>query len=112
MKKKLSILTYSLASGGAERVVSILLEALKDDFDIHLVLMNDTIFYTIPKGIKVAYLEQSDARESGVLKLLKLPYLAFKYKRFCQKNEIAISLSFMNRPNYINTMAKLLGVKS
>ena len=33
-KKKLSILTYSLASGGAERVISILLSELYQQFDI------------------------------------------------------------------------------
>jgi len=32
LNKKLSILIYSLASGGAERVVSILLNELKDKY--------------------------------------------------------------------------------
>ena len=109
MKKKLSILIYSLASGGAERVVSILLDELKDKYDITLFLMNETIFYKIPKDIKIFYLENSYPRESGIKKLLKLPFLAWRYKKL---NSAEVSLSFMNRPNYISILAKILGMKS
>jgi len=59
MKKNLSILIYSLASGGAERVVSILLNELKEKYNITLVLMNNTIFYDLPSDIKIMYLENS-----------------------------------------------------
>ena len=107
MKKKLSILIYSLAGGGAERVVSILLNTLQNRFDITLVLMNETIEYEIPDGIRVEFLEKSNPKESGLLKLVKLPLLAYKYKQFCKKNSIAISLSFMNRPNYINVLSSV-----
>ena len=108
-KKRLSILIYSLASGGAERVVSILLNELPNKYDITLVLMKNKIEYDIPKEIKIAFLEDSDPYESGIAKLLKLPYLGFRYKRFCKENQITVSLSFMNRPNYINIFAKLFG---
>lgn len=108
MKKSLSILIYSLASGGAERVVSILLNELKNDFDTTLILMNDTIFYELPKDIEIIYLEKSNPHESGIKKLLKLPFLGFKYRSL---NKSDISLSFMNRPNYINIFAKIFGMK-
>lgn len=110
-KKKLSILIYSLACGGAERVVSILLNELKDKFDITLVLMNNTIIYDISKNQKIVYLEKSDPYESGLIKFLKLPFLGFRYKNICKKNNIDISLSFMNRPNYINIIASLFDNK-
>lgn len=109
MKKKLSILIYSLASGGAERVVSVLLDELKEKYEITLFLMNDTIFYDIPKNIKIIYLENSNPSESGIKKLLKLPVLAWKYKKL---NDSDISVSFMNRSNYINIIAKILEFKS
>lgn len=109
MKKKLSILIYSLASGGAERVVSILLNALKEKYEITLFLMNDIVFYDIPEDIKIVYLEKSNPKESGIKKLLKLPFLAWKLKKYNKNN---ISISFMNRANYINILAKIFGMKS
>ena len=109
MKTKLSILIYSLASGGAERVVSLLLNELKQKYDITLFLMNDTIFYDIPHDLELIYIENSDPQESGIRKLVKLPLLAWKYKKL---NKSEISLSFMNRPNYINILAKLFGMRS
>jgi N-acetylgalactosamine-N,N'-diacetylbacillosaminyl-diphospho-undecaprenol 4-alpha-N-acetylgalactosaminyltransferase len=108
LHKKISILIYSLASGGAERVVSILLKELKG-YEIELILMNDTIFYDVPKDIKIKYLEKSNPFESGIKKLLKLPLLGFKYKKFIKNSDV--SISFMNRPNYINVFAKLFGSK-
>lgn len=108
MKKKLSILTYSLASGGAERVISILLPELQKEYEVTLFLMNDTIFYDIPKDTKIVYLENSNPNENGITKLLKLPILGWKYK-ILNKNS-HISLSFMNRPNYINALAKIFGM--
>lgn len=113
--KRVSILIYSLASGGAERVTSILLEELnilKNRYKITLVLMSDIIFYDIPKDIDIIYLENSKFFESGSKKFLKLPFLAWKYKNFCKKNSIDVSLSFMNRPNYINTISKFFGNKA
>ena len=111
MKKNLSILIYSLGSGGAERVVSLLLEFLKEYFNVTLVLMNNTIHYEVPKNIQVFYLEESSIYESGILKLLKIPFLAYRYRKLCTQYNIDTSLSFMNRPNYINVIAKLLGNK-
>ncbi len=107
--KSISILIYSLASGGAERQVSYMVNSLYKHYDITLVLMNDTIHYKIPQSLKIVYLEKSDPFESGIKKLLKLPLLGWKYKRFCKKNGIDVSLSFMTRPNYINAFAKLFG---
>ncbi|MDF1875195.1 glycosyltransferase [Sulfurimonas sp. SAG-AH-194-I05] len=112
MKKNLAILIYSLASGGAERVVSILLNEFKYKYNITLVLMNDTMFYDIPKDTKIIFLEKSDPKENGIYKLLKLPLLGFQYKNICKENNIDVSLSFMNRPNYINTFSRLTGNNS
>ncbi len=111
MKQKLSILIYSLAGGGAERVVSILLQELEDKYDITLVLMRNKIDYDIPKNITIKFLENSNPNEHGIKKLLKLPLLGLKYKKFCQNNRIDISLAFMNRPSYVSIFAKLFGNK-
>ncbi len=108
-KKNISILIYSLAGGGAERVVSILLHELREEFNVILVLMHDKIDYDIPKETKIQLLEDSTPNENGIKKLLKLPLLGLKYKKFCQENSIDISLSFMNRPSYIAIFSKIFG---
>jgi N-acetylgalactosamine-N,N'-diacetylbacillosaminyl-diphospho-undecaprenol 4-alpha-N-acetylgalactosaminyltransferase len=108
-KKKLSILIYSLAGGGAERVVSILLHELNEQYDITLVLMRNKIDYEIPKDTRIYFLEDSNPYEHGIKKLLKLPLLGFKYKKFCKDNRIDISLAFMNRPSYVAIISKIFG---
>jgi N-acetylgalactosamine-N,N'-diacetylbacillosaminyl-diphospho-undecaprenol 4-alpha-N-acetylgalactosaminyltransferase len=108
MRKKISIFINSIAAGGAERVVSLLLNELKNDFDIYLVLLNKKIEYDIPEGQKIFYLNQPE-KENGIVKIIKLPYLALRYKHFCKKNKIETSLSFLKRANYINCLSRIYG---
>jgi N-acetylgalactosamine-N,N'-diacetylbacillosaminyl-diphospho-undecaprenol 4-alpha-N-acetylgalactosaminyltransferase len=109
---KISILIYSLAGGGAERVVSQLLQNLKkQNIDVTLVLMNNTIVYEIPKDTVIHYLENSSPFELGVFKFLKLPLLAFRYQTFLRNENITVSLSFLTRPNYINSLANFYNTK-
>lgn len=111
-KPRISLLLYSMAGGGAERVASVLLDELKEKFDITLVLMCDRIEYELPQGQKIYFLERSNPFESGVLKLFKLPFLAWRYAHFCRLNGIDASFSLTNRPNYINILSKLFGSTS
>lgn len=111
MKKNLSIFLYSLASGGAERVASLLLKYLHTNYNITLVLMREKIEYEIPKNVKIHYLENSHPFENGFIKLVKLPFLALKYKAFCKKNSIDISFALMNRPSYVAIISKIFGNK-
>ncbi|MET7030259.1 glycosyltransferase [Sediminicola luteus] len=104
---KIAIFIYSMAGGGAERVVSYLLPYIKNKgIDVVLVLMNSTIAYDLPKDIPIHYLETSKAKEHGSLKLVKLPLLAYKYARLLKKLEITHSFSLLTRPNYINVMSR------
>lgn len=110
--KKVAILIYSLDAGGAEKVVSLLLPQLQQNFDVTLVLMNRTIKYDLQGFNKIYYLEDSSPTESGILKFLKLPLLAYKYALFCKKNRIDISLSLLSRPNFIALLSKYFTNKS
>ena len=109
-KKRISLLINSIEAGGAERVATSLLFYLKDDFEIHLVLLNNTIEYILPAG-QTVYCFNQPYGENSILKILKLPILAHRYKQYCKKNNINGSLSFLGRSNYVNCLSKMLGLK-
>lgn len=105
MKPALLIFINSLRSGGAERVVSQLLIHMKDEFDIHLALYSHIIEYDIPEGIKILDLKQSE-NDGQMTMLLKLPWLSYKVSRYCKRHAINHSISFLNRPCYINALMR------
>lgn len=109
-KKKISIFIISLYSGGAERVVSILLNQLADTFDIHLILLQPIVEYNIPANQKITVLDKYPSK-NNILNILKIPFLAIRYYQFLLKNNITTSFSFLNRPNFIAGFLKIFGWK-
>ncbi|TBR78592.1 glycosyltransferase [Campylobacter novaezeelandiae] len=109
--QKLAIFIYSLGSGGAERVVATLLPILNMKFEVHLILMNDKISYKIPE-CKIHFLEKSYPNENSLMKFLKLPFLALRYKKLCKELNINTQFVFLNRPNYIALLSRVFGLKT
>ncbi len=107
IKPKLLIFINTLQSGGAERVVSLLLGHLKDDFEIHLALYSNFIEFNIPPEIKILQLNEPLVQDKTI-RFLKLPYISWKVYRYCKKNKINISVAFLYRPCYINALMKSL----
>ena len=105
IKPKLLIFINTLQSGGAERVVSLLLGHLKDDFEIHLALYCNIIDYAIPPEIKILNLQQP-LIQNRLSRLFKIPFLSHKVYRYCKNNGINISVAFLYRPCYINALMK------
>ena len=105
IKPRLLIFINTLQSGGAERVVSLLLGHLKDEFEIHLGLYSKMIDYAIPPEIKILDLGQPLVQDK-IVRFLKLPYISWKVYRYCKKNGINISVAFLYRPCYINALMK------
>ncbi len=107
MKPKLLIFINSLKLGGAERVVSHLLQHLNNDFEIHLALYSREIEFDIPANIPVFDLQQSlDEKPFSVF--LKIPLLSYRLYRYCKRNKINTSVAFLNRPCYINALMRTL----
>lgn len=111
MKKNKNILIFctSMQKGGAERVISLLLKEFENEKDIkvHFMMMEEGIDYNLPKSIIPIIL--SNSKKSGVKKLLELPFIAMKLKKYIKENNINIVMSFLYRPNYINILAKIFG---
>ena len=105
IKPKLLIFINTLQSGGAERVVSLLVGHLKDDFEIHLGLYCNIIDYEIPPEIKILDLKQP-LKQPRVIRLFKIPFLSYKVYKYCKQNNIKISVAFLYRPCYINALMK------
>jgi len=105
IKPKLLIFINTLQTRGAERVVSLLLNHLKNDFEIHLALYSNYIDYTIPPEVQVFHLNQP-LLQNKVVRFLKLPNMSLKIYRYCKKNGINNSVAFLYRPCYINAIMK------
>ncbi|MBP6432289.1 MAG: glycosyltransferase [Ferruginibacter sp.] len=105
IKPKLLIFINTLQSGGAERVVWLLLNHLKDDFELHLALYSNYVDFKIPDEVKVFQLNQP-LKQNRVLRLLKLPFISHKVYKYCINNHINTSVAFLYRPCYINALLK------
>ena len=107
--KNILILCATMQKGGAERVISLLLKELENEKNIkvHFMMMEYGVEYDLPKYITPIIL--SNSKKSGVKKLLELPFIAMKLKKYIKENNINIVMSFLYRPNYINILAKIFG---
>ena len=105
IKPKLLIFINTLQTGGAERVVSLLLNHLKNDFEIHLALYSNIVDYAIPPEIKILDLQQP-LLQNKIIRFLKLPQISLQVYRYCKKNGINNSVAFLYRPCYINAIMK------
>ncbi len=106
---KTVFLINALEKGGAEGVVATLLKYIQSDPDLspYLFLLEDKIDYTIPESIPIH--AGSYNHKSNLIKLLKIPFLAHKLKRFCKDNQISTVISFLERSNFTNILARLSG---
>lgn len=106
----LVLLINSLGNGGAERVVSILLDCLRQQGKpVQLVCLERNNFYAIPEDMSVVYLSDFNGQEPGWKKLLYLPVFAWKLRRLVKAQSIAVVQSHVYRANYVNGLARLFG---
>ncbi len=111
-KQEVAVFINSLEVGGAEKVISLLLNNFYNEFDIHLILLNKTIGFYLPAEIKIKVIDDSALKtETRILDILKIPFLAYRLKKYLESNNIRLCFSILNRPNYINCFARLLGWK-
>jgi N-acetylgalactosamine-N,N'-diacetylbacillosaminyl-diphospho-undecaprenol 4-alpha-N-acetylgalactosaminyltransferase len=101
-KQNITILCISLGSGGAEKVISLLLKSLKNDYNVSLVLFYNTIHFPIPKEVNVVFLSEKGPDRPFYLKAIDTLRFIIKYNRFVKREKISVSISFLAFPNLIN----------
>ena len=111
-KQNISILCTSLASGGAEKVISLLLKELKNDFNVSLVLFYEDVHFPIPEEVKVIFLNNKKSNRSKFLKLLDPVVFTHRYHKLIKKENISISVSFLAFPNLVNGVIAMLNKKN
>jgi glycosyltransferase involved in cell wall biosynthesis len=103
---KIVILINSLESGGAERVVSNLLNLWVEKNECYLILIHNYKFYELDSRVKIINLDEPKEL-SGVVKLLRLPILAYKLSGIIKRNNFTKVISFLTRANYLNVLSKI-----
>ena len=109
--QKITFLINSLSSGGAEKVLATIANSLVNDYYVEIIFLEKNEFYKLDKRVKKTYLSNFNGNENGIKKLFYLPILAWKLKKYIQKNNIKLIQSHVYRANYINVLAKILGAK-
>jgi glycosyltransferase involved in cell wall biosynthesis len=102
--KKIVFLINSLEGGGAERVVSTLLNNFVDRYDCYLILLDNKISYEIDSKIKLISFDFS--YKNGLVKFLSLPLLSYKLIQIIKQYGFTKIVSFSHRSNYINILSK------
>jgi len=112
--KKITFFINSLTSGGAQKVLSVIItELIHQQFDVELIAIEkeEDNVHTLPKEVKRTYLSELSKDDSNLKKLLYLPYIALKLKHHIKKNNIQLVQSHISRANLSNILAKLFGAK-
>lgn len=104
--KKIVILINSLESGGAERVVSNLLNLWVEEYECYLILIHNYQFYEIDNKVKIISLDEAKDF-SGFVKFLRLPILAYKLSKIIKTYKFDNIISFLTRANYINVLSNI-----
>ncbi len=102
---KILFVINSLNFGGAERVMSQLINSLQGDFEIHLALYHQIFDYKIPVSVKIIDLAE-DEKNGNAKIFLRLPLIAYKLKKYCRKHNIGTVVTFLNRACYIAALMK------
>jgi glycosyltransferase involved in cell wall biosynthesis len=105
-KPNISVLGMTMGSGGAEKVISLFLPKLMNDYNVTLVLFYDISHFEIPDDLPKEILIKNK-NLSTFQKIFLFPIAFFRYMSFIKKNRITVSVSFLTRPNCINGLLKI-----
>ena len=99
-----SLLIGALNSGGAERVVSHLSHILSKDYDVHVILFEDTVMEYECGGV-LHNLNVPAKKCSIIAKLGLLRKRVKALKVLTRKQKLDCVISFLDSPNFVNLLA-------
>jgi len=112
LKQHVTLFINSLTSGGAERVLSVIItELIRQNIAVTLLCIEKDNIYTLPKEVNIIYLSKLTKHDSNIKKFLYLPYLALKLKKYIKENHTPLIQSHIYRANFTNLLAKVFGAK-
>jgi N-acetylgalactosamine-N,N'-diacetylbacillosaminyl-diphospho-undecaprenol 4-alpha-N-acetylgalactosaminyltransferase len=109
--KKVAIFINNLMGGGAERIVSYLLNEGYERFEMHLILLENQIAYEIPPPGKVRVYQLEGAKNSGISTVLKMKKLSRTLQHYLEEQKIDTLFSLLNRCNLLACRVKKNGWK-
>ncbi|RLA84391.1 MAG: glycosyltransferase [Epsilonproteobacteria bacterium] len=105
-QRKIVFLINSLDCGGAERVVSTLLNSLINKYECHIILMHNSMFYKLDRRVNIIHMNEKN-NLSAILKLIRLPIVAYKLSQIIKQYNFDSVVSFLSRSNYINIISNI-----
>ena len=99
-KPKVAFLSAKMALGGAERVISNLVNGMASEVEVHTLLLSDQTPQDYP--LKGSVVSLNDGKNRS--RLAEIPYFCSKIKRYIEENKIDCIISFMEYPNLLNIL--------
>ncbi|WP_250436302.1 glycosyltransferase [Hanstruepera flava] len=108
-KRKIALFVSAIGFGGAEKVVSLLLDELTKYFDVTLILLYDEIKLPLNKNAKIVILSKpgSTFKTNIFARLYDNFKFIFKYQKALKEHNIEVAVSFLVRQNIMNGIAKM-----
>lgn len=101
--KKIGLLVDTMNSGGAQRVVTHLSEILENDYQVHVILFEDTYQEYVCHGKQLCL--QVPACAGGVATKLKLLWKRTReLRKLIRQEKLDCIISFMDSPNFVNLL--------
>ena len=96
-------LSAKMSLGGAERVISNLVNGLASEVEVHTLLLSCQTPQDYP--LKGTVVSLNDGKDRS--RLAEIPYYCSKIKRYIEENEIDCIISFMEYPNLLNILTPI-----
>lgn len=108
IKKNISILNTSLTSGGAEKVISLLLKELIKDFNVTLILFYNEKHFPIPQEVDVIILSKIGHNVPFYKKALNVFRFTTRYNKIIKSKKIDFVVSFLAFPNLLTGLISIV----